>query len=124
MRDRQPRGGNGVISIVDQLERRAIARLRAQAEAMHLREAELSVERFESARTIKETDYDALIDGLAEQDASPEDIRVARAKLRATRGLQACLKGDPEAGYAAWAEAIVEAPELSFPYLVRARWRM
>jgi tetratricopeptide (TPR) repeat protein len=124
MRDREPHGRTGVISIVDQLERKAIARLRAQAEAMHLREAELSVERFESTRAIKDTDYDALIAALPEDDGSTDHVRAARAKLRATRGLQRCLRGDPEAGFAEWAEAIEEAPDMSFPYLVRGRWRM
>jgi tetratricopeptide (TPR) repeat protein len=124
MRDPEPEGRHEVVSIVDQLERRAIARMRAQAAATHIREAEASVERFEGTRTIKETDYDALITEIEGRDLNPGDVRVARAKLRATRALQSCLRGDPEAGFAEWAEVIAEAPELSFPYLVRGRWRM
>lgn len=124
MANREPEGRTGVISIVDRLERRAVDRMRTQAANLHLREAEVVVERFEGARSIKETDYEALLDEVDERAVGPDEARVTRAKLRSTRALQSCLRGDTEAGFAEWEEAMAEAPELAFPYLVRGRWKM
>ncbi len=47
-----------------------------------------------------------------------------RAGLRAARALQRCLRGDPEGGFAEWAETVAEAPSVAHTYLVRARWLM
>lgn len=87
---------------------------------MHLRELESSMETIASMRLIEETDFDAEIQKLADQP--PEEARRERAELRANRGLQRCLRGDPEGGLAEWAEVIAEVPELAYPYLLRARW--
>lgn len=116
----EPEGEKKVISIVEELERRQMARVRDRASAMHLRELESSLDLIDHTAALKEMDLDeelAKLDKLA-----PEDRRRQRANVRAARALQSCLRGDPEAGFAEWAEVIAEAPELAHPYLVRARW--
>jgi tetratricopeptide (TPR) repeat protein len=111
-----------VISIVEELERRQMARVRDRASAMHLRELESSLDLIDHTTALKEMNLDA---ELAKLGPLPTDeARVQRANIRAARALQSCLRGDPDAGFAEWAEVIAEAPDLAHPYLVRARWLM
>jgi tetratricopeptide (TPR) repeat protein len=115
-----PEGGSKVISIVDQLHRRKLARERERAQAMHLRDLEKTLDVIESTKAIEDADFEA---ELAKIDAMPPDAaRLPRAQIRATRALQSCLRGDPDGGFAEWTEVIAEVPELAYPYLLRARW--
>jgi tetratricopeptide (TPR) repeat protein len=113
---------NKVISIVDELERRRIAQVRTRASAMHLRELESSLDLIDHTKALKDMDMDAELAQLS--TLTPEEARVPRAQVRAARALQSCLRDDPEAGLAEWAEVIAEVPELAHTYLVRARWLM
>jgi tetratricopeptide (TPR) repeat protein len=119
---RPPRGDTKVISIVEELERRQMARVRDRASAMHLRELESSLELIDHTAALKELDFAAELAKV--ESLPPEEARRERAQVRAARALQSCLLGDPEAGLAEWAEVIAEVPELAHPYLVRARWLM
>jgi tetratricopeptide (TPR) repeat protein len=113
---------NKVISIVDELQRRRLAQVRTRASAMHLRELESSLDLIDHTTALKDMDMDAELAKLGPLTA--EEARLPRAQVRAARALQSCLRDDPEAGFAEWAEVIAEVPELAHTYLVRARWLM
>jgi tetratricopeptide (TPR) repeat protein len=119
---RPPRGDEKVISIVEELERRQMARVRDRASAMHLRELESSLELIDHTAALKDMDLEAELAKAA--NLPPEEAKRERAQIRAARALQSCLRGKPEEGMAEWAEVIAEVPELAHTYLVRARWLM
>lgn len=111
-----------MISIVEELERRQMARVRDRASAMHLRELESSLELIDHTAALKDMDMDAELARI--RDLPPDEARRERAHVRAARALQSCLRGRPEEGFAEWEEVIAEAPELAHTHLVRARWLM
>src|SRR5262245_61881973 len=90
---REPRGEGKVISIVEELERRQIARVRDRASAMHLRELESSLELIDHTAALKDMDMDAELARV--RDLPPEEARRERAHIRAARALQSCLRGKP-----------------------------
>src|SRR6185437_7682969 len=83
---------------------------------------EVSLDRFEWDRRFKNLDLDA---ELERAEALPdEQARARKTEIRGARAYQRCLRGDPEAGFAEWAEIIAEQPDAADPYLVRACWVM
>jgi len=122
----RPGDGSKVISIVDELERRRKARDRERASSMHLRELEANLELIDHTAALKDLQLDAEIErlGALTREGDASEARLQQAAIRATRALQRCLRGDPDAGLAEWAEIVAEVPGLAHTYLVRARWLM
>jgi len=117
MGDAPPR--SNVTSIVDALERRAWERTRADALSRRKRSLETFVAASDFWRNLMERDLDA---DIAELYAAGEDV--AAAQLRCGRAARSCMKGDVEGGLAELAQVMAEQPDMHFPYVVRARWRM
>jgi tetratricopeptide (TPR) repeat protein len=116
-----------VVSIVEKIEARKMADVRRKAAAMHLRELESSVEMLDTTKALEEMDIEATlaeIDALSPAEMPPEAARAARAEMRGLRALRSCLRGDPEAGFAEWAEVVADAPNVASPFVLRARWTM
>ncbi len=111
-----------MVSIVEELERRKLARERDRVSSMHLRELEASLELMDHTAALKDLDLDGEIERLGA--LGTEDAKTQRASLRAARALQSCLRGDPEAGFAEWAEVVLDVPRVAHTYLIRARWLM
>ncbi len=94
----KPKGERKVISIVEELERRQMARMRDLATAKHLRELESSIDLAGHTAALREMDLDAELAKIGPMPAA--EARIQRASIRAARALQSCLNGDPDAGFA------------------------
>src|SRR5262249_9401609 len=114
-----PPGGR-VISIAERIEKKQMARLREQSAKMHVRKVEAAVAWLDLRKQIEATDFDAQLATLAGEDTA--DRRRQRGEARSLRGLQSCLRGDVEAGYAEWDAVAAAAPDLALPHFLRARW--
>ncbi len=85
----------------------------------HRRSLETLVAASDFWRDLAERDLDA---DVARLDAAGQDV--AAAQLRCCRAVRRCMTGEVEAGLAELAQVMAEQPDMHFPYVVRARWRM
>jgi tetratricopeptide (TPR) repeat protein len=116
------RPGEKVVSIVERIEQKQMARLRELSAKRHIRELEATVEWFDLKKQLETMDLDAQLEAPAPAD-TPE-VRRQRGGLRCMRGLLRCLHGEVDAGHAEWAEVVADVPELALPHMLRARWLM
>lgn len=114
--------GGKVLSITDRIEQRQMARLHEHAAKKHLRRMETTVAWLDLKRDLQTLDLDAQLQAI-EEEGGPELAR-RRGETRSLRGLQRCLRGDVEGGFAEWEEAAAELPTLGLPHFFRGRWLM
>jgi tetratricopeptide (TPR) repeat protein len=121
VKPRDPPPSN-VTSIVGELQRRQLERMRGVAERMHRRELEVLVEAAELMRRVDSPELDealASLEGIDDDEAADTS-----ARLRCARAMRACVHGDEAGGLAEWEAVIAEHPGMALPYVMRARWRL
>jgi tetratricopeptide (TPR) repeat protein len=109
-----------VTSIVAELERRQLERMRAIAERSRRRELEALVEAAEAMRRLDSGELDETLAEL--ESADDPEAADASARLRCARAMRRCVHGDEAGGHAEWEVIMAEHPELALPYVMRARW--
>jgi tetratricopeptide (TPR) repeat protein len=120
-RKREPPSGN-VTSIVPNLQRRQIERMRDVAERSHRRELQVLVESADMMRELESSEFDDMIAEL--EDSDDPDAADTSARLRCARAMRSCVHGDEAGGLAEWEAIMAQHPSMALPYVMRARWRL
>ncbi|HEY6459010.1 MAG TPA: hypothetical protein VIY73_02635, partial [Polyangiaceae bacterium] len=120
MKRREPDKGGNVRSIVGELEKRQLDRVRQMAGRSHRRELEAMVEAADVMHKLGSGEFDAMLAELAGSD-EPEAVETL-ARLRCGRAMRTCVHGDEAGGLAEWASVMAEQPTMAMPYVMRARW--